>query len=209
MRTKISYIKKAFPILVSGIFILLLSACGTHNNGYGDTDGIYTSEKTSEANDDCKEVDKTNYYKQYFKSKNGTYDELPEEGAIFTDIEAYSTTDTLDEDGYIVTEEINKDYGAWGSNSDNVTVNVYNYGGYGYSYWHRPYWYGGWGYPSTYGHKLWLGLGLSLLLWRLLLFSFLWRILQPILWARIWILQFCSLQSWKKKLRLFFITRCI
>jgi hypothetical protein len=145
MRTKIFNIKKAFPILLSGGFLILLSACGTHNNGYADTDGIYTSEKTT-ATDDATEVDKTDYYKQYFKSKKGTYDELPDEGAIFTDIEAYSTTDTLDEDGYIVTEK-NSDYGTWGSNTDEVTVNIYNYGGYGFNYWHRPYWYGGWGYP--------------------------------------------------------------
>jgi hypothetical protein len=47
MRTKIFNIKKAFPILLSGGFLILLSACGTHNNGYADTDGIYISEKTT------------------------------------------------------------------------------------------------------------------------------------------------------------------
>ncbi len=154
MRTKITSIKKALPILLSGMFLILFSACGTHNNGYGDNDGIYTSEEKATTVNDSQKDDKTNYYKQYFKSKNGTYDELPEEGAIFTDIEAYSTTDTIDEDGYIVIEE-NDDYGAWGSNSDDVTVNVYNYGGYGYGYWHQPYWYGGWGYHNYWYSPYW------------------------------------------------------
>lgn len=162
MRTKNSHIKKAFPILVSALFIVLLSACGAHNNGYTDGDGIYTSEEsvtTTYSEEKAQEVDKTNYYKQYFKSKNGTYDDLPEEGAIFTDIEAYSTVDSLDEDGYIVTKEVEstEDYGAWGSNSDNVTVNIYNTGGYGYGYWHRPYWNYGWGYYSNYWYNPYWG----------------------------------------------------
>ena len=159
MRTKFIYIKKSFLILISGLFMILLSACGAHNNRYEETDGIYTTEKNITEDNTSKEVDKTNYYKQYFKSKNGAYDALPEEGAIFTDIEAYSTTDSLDEDGYIVTEE-NEDYGAWGSDSDNITVNIYNTGGfdYGYGYSHRPYWHGGWGYPYYGGYYPYWGI---------------------------------------------------
>lgn len=159
MRTKILFIKKAFPILVSALFIVLLSSCGAHNNGYTDGDGIYTSKDAVTTTEADNEADKTNYYKQYFKSKNGNYADLPEEGAIFTDIEAYSTVDSMDEDGYIVTEEVeySEDYGAWGSNSDNVTVNIYNTGGYGYGSWHRPYWNYGWGYYSNYWYNPYWG----------------------------------------------------
>ena len=65
MFTKITSIKKAFPFLLSGIFIILLSACGASNNGYADTDGIYSSNSTETTQAEAEETDKTNYYKQY------------------------------------------------------------------------------------------------------------------------------------------------
>jgi hypothetical protein len=132
MRTLLTSLKKAFPITLSVLFVVIVSSCGTQNQKYSSSDGIYTSD-IANANNSEQEVDKTNYYKQYFKSKAGAYEELPEEGAIFTDIEAYKTEDILDEDAYIVTEEVSYEegYGACGSNADNVTVNIYNGDGYG------------------------------------------------------------------------------
>ncbi len=131
MRTLLTSLIKAFPITLSVLFVFIVSSCGTQNQKYSSSDGIYTSENIANANNSEQEVDKTNYYKQYFKSKAGAYEELPEEGAIFTDIEAYKTEDILDEDGYIVTEEVSYEegYGAWGSNADNVTVNIKNVAG--------------------------------------------------------------------------------
>lgn len=156
--------RKRIFVALSGVFAILLTACGSHsNNGYGDTDGIYTSEqRTSVAEDDYNTEEKT-YYGQYFKSKEGAYSDLPEDGAIFTDIEAYKTTDTLDADGNIIIQEAEytEGYGAWGSNSGEVTVNIYN-NGYNYGYWHRPFWwYGaGWGYTNYwYGYGPYVGIG--------------------------------------------------
>jgi hypothetical protein len=168
MQTKYINLKKIIPIAISGIFLILLSACGTHNNGqYSDADGIYSSQNSTTDTEVVQEneSDKANYYKQYFNSKNGTYSDLPEEGAIFTDIDAYSTSETLDENGYVVIEEeeYNDDgYGAWGSNSESVSINIYNNGGYNYGYWHRPYWWYGsaWGYNNYwYGPSWGIGYG--------------------------------------------------
>src|SRR5690606_11865597 len=96
-----------------------------------------------------------NYYKQYFGSKIDSYGDLNEEDedVIFTDIEAYTTSERMDEEGNIIIDDNYDDgYGAWGNNSENVVVNIYNYGGYGsgYGFYNRPYygWYGNyWGYP--------------------------------------------------------------
>jgi hypothetical protein len=160
MKTLITSLKKYFPVAVLLATLLILSSCATQNQKYNNADGIYDSEDEIISSNPSQEIDKTNYYQQYFKSKAGTYEGLPEEGAIFTDIEAYSTTDTLDEDGYIVTEENYQEegYGEWGSNSENITVNVYNGGGYGIGgYGYGGYGYGGWGfnfgwmYPSFWG----------------------------------------------------------
>ena len=145
--------KRFLPLAIIGAFVFLLTSCGTHNNGYNENDGIYSSDgnTTSEEgySDDDSSNEKANYYQQYFRSKSNAYSDLPEEGAIFTDIDAYSTTERLDEDGNIIIEENYSDegYGPWGNNSEDITVNIYNYGGYGYGFYHRPYWYGGyWGY---------------------------------------------------------------
>ncbi|MBZ0328538.1 MAG: hypothetical protein K8F54_13090 [Altibacter sp.] len=178
MQTRYPYLKKLIPLVFMGLFVLLLSSCGTHNTGYSETDGIYTSETDTESTIAEETNDKSNYYKQYFNSKTKVYEDLPDEDLIFTDIEAYSTTESLDEEGYIVIEEEAYDdgYGPWGDNSEDITINVYNYGGYyggyaghyynpyWYGYWVRPYWsigytwgwgypyygYYGWGYPSYY-----------------------------------------------------------
>ena len=158
-------IKRSLPLAFIGLFAFLLTSCGTHNNGYNQNDGIYSSGNTSTSEEEYVDEDsnneKANYYQQYFRSKSDAYADLPEEGAIFTDIEAYSTTERLDEDGYIVIEEDydEEEYGPWGSNSEDITVNIYNYGGYGYGFYHRPYWYGGyWGYPYYIYHTPYWGI---------------------------------------------------
>ena len=121
--------------------------------------------------------DKNNYYKQYFKTKQSAYKDVPEDNAILTDVEAYYTSETLDEEGYVITEEqeygseYNEGNGAWGSNSTQVSINVY--GGMAYA----PF-YGGW---ET---LLWIWLGKPLLWW--LGKSLLWIWLgKPLLW--IWL----------------------
>ena len=142
MKTFYTSIQKSIPFLIMGMFVLLLTSCGAHNNGYSSSDRNNTTDETVTSNEEAEaaENDKSNYYKQYFKSKESAYadvlEEESEESAIFTDIDAYKTSETLDEDGYVVIEEKNNEYeegyGAWGSNSDNVTINIYGGGHYGY-----------------------------------------------------------------------------
>lgn len=145
MQINISTLKFMLPSALIG---LLLLSCGTHNqNDYSDADGIYNSD-TQMATEVVDEGPSDSYYKQYFNSKTEAYEDLPEEGAIFTDVDAYSTSEYMDEDGYVVVEEreAEENYGGWGENANNVTVNVY--GGNNYGYWNRPYWW----YGSGYGY---------------------------------------------------------
>lgn len=151
-------LKRQFLLPSLGALSILLVSCGTYNN-VGETDGIYSTENNM-APDEGYEVsqeDKASYYKEYFKAKENTYGDMPEDDVVFTDIEAYSTTEYIDDEGYVVIEEreYEEDYGQWGDNSENVTVNIYNTGGYGFG--HGAYW--GWGYPY-YGHSYWnIGFG--------------------------------------------------
>ncbi|PHS64859.1 MAG: hypothetical protein COB12_07210 [Flavobacterium sp.] len=155
MKTFKYSIKKTTSFLVLGLTILLFSSCGTHNqNDYDEADGIYSSGKNKVATEDVskaeaeEETAKNNYYKQYFNTKSNAYKEISEEeDAIITDVEAYYTTETLDEDGYVVKEvNYNEGNGGWGSNATEVSINVY--GGFGYS----PYFYGGWGMGFGWGY---------------------------------------------------------
>ncbi|MAP54762.1 hypothetical protein [Altibacter sp.] len=165
MQTIYTSFKKSISLAFAGISALLLTACGTYNNGYGDSDGIYNSETEVSTTTVEDSNEKASYYKQYFESKDKAFEDLPEENLIFTDIEAYTTTESIDEDGYIIVEESDYEegYGAWGDNPENITVNVYNNGGFGwYGHgWFNPYWYGGyWGNPFYWNNPYWnIGFG--------------------------------------------------
>lgn len=167
MQTQYSTFKRYLPVLFAGIFALLLTSCGSYYNA-GYEDGIYASRNSTTANEASNyetedSNSKANYYKQYFQSKDKTFEDVPEEGAIFTDIDSYSTTESLDDDGYIVVEE-NQDYeggyGAWGSNGGEVTVNIYSQP-VGFGYWGFNPWYAGWGWGwgSPFWYRPWYGPG--------------------------------------------------
>jgi hypothetical protein len=75
MKTLFTSLKKAFPIVISGMLILILSACGTQNQKYSSADGIYTSNEPAADKEAEQEADKTNYYRQDCKSQTGSYEE--------------------------------------------------------------------------------------------------------------------------------------
>ena len=141
MKTFYTTTQKYIPLFIIGVFVLLLTSCGTYNSGYSSSEEPNTTEATATTDEETKtsENNKSNYYKQYFKSKESAYADVlkeeSEEGAIFTDIDAYHSSETIDEDGYVVIEEndYEEGYGSWGSNSDNITINIYG-GHYGYNY---------------------------------------------------------------------------
>lgn len=155
-----TYFKKLNPIFIFGFITFLISSCGTYNvKNYDESDGIYSSNNTvAVENDVLENEDKNNYYKQYFQTKSLDYQNLPEDNTILTDVEAYHSKDTLDAEGYVITErrdyisEFDEEYGAWGNNSTQVSINVY--GGYNYAPiyggWNIGFGWG-WGYPYFWG----------------------------------------------------------
>merc|ERR1711974_239611 len=147
------------PFLIMGITALVLTSCGTYNSGYSDTDGIYSSGEEVAVEE--KAPDRGNYYRQYFNSKANELGNIPEdEDLVFTDIEAYTTSEYMDDEGNIVIEErddYEEGYGPWGSNAEDVTVNMYNNSGFNFGYWNSPYWgYNSyWGYPYSFYRPYW------------------------------------------------------
>lgn len=157
------YTTKKFhlPYFLMGFVALLLTSCGTYNTGYSDSDGIYDSNQDAFAVEEETSSERGNYYKQYFNTKANELQDIPEdEDLVFTDIEAYTTSEYLDDEGNIVIEErgsYEDGYGPWGSNSEEVTVNIYNNSGFNFGYWNSPYWgYNSfWGYPYSFYSPYW------------------------------------------------------
>ncbi|WP_461305463.1 hypothetical protein [Aureisphaera sp.] len=179
MNIKIPSYKNVMQLSLLAIIGLLVSSCSSYQS-VSDSDGIYSSGTTAEVvvEEEVPADGKSNYYKQYFNTKSQELDDIPiEENLVFTDIESYTTTETVDEEGNIIIEEPSyqeEQYGAWGSNSDDIIVNVYNTGGlgwygglgwnrpwglgwgWGWNAWNSPYWgwghwYGGWGLGWGFG----------------------------------------------------------
>ncbi|HEX9979301.1 MAG TPA: hypothetical protein VGB50_01915 [Flavobacterium sp.] len=128
--------------LLFGLLAFVAVSCGSYqNSSYYDRDGIYGSGDNGSRQSGSDSNAENNQYKDYF---GALQKENPE---IFTDVENYnSATDSTSNS----TEGYRSGYSGWGSEADNVTVNVYGGNYWGYNYW-NDYWYGpGWRY-SWYG----------------------------------------------------------
>ena len=133
-----------------GLFSILLTSCGTsQSTTYNDRDGIYGATANTEP---ARAASQGDQYKEYF----GSLQENNEPDQIFTDVENYRSDDY--ENAQTTNENYDAGYGAWGSNPENVTVNVYDnswgWGGWGWNnYWYSGYWGWnlGWGWNSWYG----------------------------------------------------------
>ena len=161
--------------LLSGFSaLLLLASCSSYQYAGYDNDGIYSSSGEGEAytaNDYEESYENALYYKRLFAEKSQQFDNVPEEGAIFTDIEGYSSTGEFEDEAYM---EEGLDYqvgrASWGSNPDQISINIYNdynpfynpyihpfYAGFYDPYWgpyydyyaYRPF---GYGYPYGYSY---------------------------------------------------------
>src|SRR5699024_10580451 len=152
---KITIKSLVMPLLIGAVSILMVS-CGTQQQAYNQGDGIYAPRDRGDRQVAQNEETRANYYQQYFQTKSASYQgALSEEDIIFTDTEAYTTSERLDDNGNIIIEEnyYDDDYGPWGSNIDNSVVNIYNYGNYGF--WRPPFYgyYGGyWGHYPGWGY---------------------------------------------------------
>ena len=156
MKTVNQNLKKAAAWATYGFAAITLFACNSYKGITDEEDGIYGDSYMVEQNS---AVDgKNNYYQQYFSTKAAQIEEIPEEDLVFTDIEAYSSQESIDDEGYVVVEEdYIDDYGSWGSNTSEVTLNVYggwNNGFYGNG-WNAGYWYGGWNAGYWGGFRPW------------------------------------------------------
>jgi hypothetical protein len=162
MKPLYSLLQNNLKGLAALLTILLLASCGTYNNTTRMEDGIYGSDTSTEEEEVVVSENKNSYYQQYFKTKAQNIEALAkeeEEDVVFTDVEAYSSYETLDEDGYVVSQEYDEGYGAWGENDTEATINVYNNGWGNYNYWNYGY-YNYWGYNNYFFRPGWaIGFG--------------------------------------------------
>ncbi|HKK12214.1 MAG TPA: hypothetical protein VJ945_05255, partial [Flavobacteriaceae bacterium] len=153
----ISYLKSKLPFYVALSFTFILASCGSYQYVGYDNDGIYGSEDVGYEQPSYNETPNANnssYYKNYFAEKSQQFENIPQEGAIFTDIDSYQGDyDEVQDSTYV------SGYAGWGEDSDDVTINVYPsyassywwYRPYAWNYWYRPYnSYYGWSY---YGYN--------------------------------------------------------
>lgn len=169
-----------FFAALSGI---LVTSCGSYRqSSYYDNDGIY-NDTSNDVHDDVvyrqsqQEPKNNTLYKDYFNAKEQQYNDILEEDAIFTDIDAYSSfsQDTLNTVDNYTYRNGNQ---SWGDNPSNVSINIYSdtyrspwrynsYWNWGWAYnnywwyggWYEPYWsynyywgYSNWYYPYYYSY---------------------------------------------------------
>ena len=149
------------------VSLFLLASCGSyHYSGY-ENDGVYgeSSQTYEDQNQIESQESNRSYYKNLFEEEAALYGDVLAEGAVFTDVENYSSSNG----DYDTNAESNYQGGnpTWGSNPDTYTINIYNDGYFGGFY--NPYWAGGlyafdpfwgpgfygpgyWGYPYGYGY---------------------------------------------------------
>jgi uncharacterized membrane protein YgcG len=145
---KSNYFQKKLSIYsILGMIALLATSCGSYQStSYYDRDGIYGGNDKSNAQ--TEPTTRKDYFSAYKTDENT---------AIFTDVDNYSTT-YAETPSAVAQEESAKNYGGWGDNTENVTVNVYG-GNWPYWGWNN-YWYGSyWGWNSWIGPSWSIGWG--------------------------------------------------
>ena len=150
-----TYFKKIL-FFMAPVSFLLLASCGSYEYSGYESDGIYgeTNRVPQEQEQYATQDSNSSYYKNLFSEEAALYGEVLAEGAIFTDVEGYSSTGDYDPSN---AEQSNYQGGnaPWGEDPDRYTINIYNSGFYNGFY--NPYWGGGiyafdpyWG-PAYYG----------------------------------------------------------
>lgn len=136
MKTNYLHKIKSPVFLLSGIFLVILTSCGSY-------------QKTTESRDEKSDNGSNSqalYYKNYFSSLKEENEE------VITDIENYSSA-TNDS-----TEVAMRSNAAWGSSNENVTINVYD-NSWGWNPWYGMGWYypmyAGWGWSFGWGWNSW------------------------------------------------------
>ncbi|MBW1296809.1 hypothetical protein GBO31_14955, partial [Aquimarina litoralis] len=134
--------------------LLMLTSCGSYEYVSYD-DGIY-GEARSQRNYEPRPTATTtqsnsNYYSNYFSEKSAQIDNAIEQDAIFTDVDSYSSENYDPSDTTSVALNYEGGQPSWGSDSDEVSINIINTGwnagwgpGFGWG-WNNWGWNAGWG----------------------------------------------------------------
>ncbi|MCC8360779.1 hypothetical protein [Salinimicrobium sediminilitoris] len=142
---KLLNVRSLLPALGS---LFLLASCSSYQYAGYENDGIYSSSQSGEAytaNDYEESYEDALYYKNLFGEKAEQFGAVSQDGAIFTDVESYSSGQ-YDENMFGAEGmEYEPGRAAWGTDPDEIAVNIYNnYPAYGSFYY--PY-----GYPYYTG----------------------------------------------------------
>ncbi|WP_055435836.1 hypothetical protein [Lacinutrix algicola] len=152
------YLLNKLPAYAVVLFALGLTSCGSYQYVGQDSDGIYSEDELVEDVVQADTEANSTYYKNYFKEKSLEMDSNGNENdEVFVDIDSYEGSYSED---YVDTANVDTGYGAWGENSSEVSVNIYNVGF--NNYWNRPYYgwnnfgwnrsYSGWNLGYGYGN---------------------------------------------------------
>ena len=136
--------------------LLMLTSCGSYEYVSYD-DGIYGEARSQRSYEPQPTATKTetssNYYSNYFSEKSAQIDNVMEQDAIFTDIDSYSSENYNASDTTNVALAYEGGQPAWGSDYDEVSVNIINTGwnNWGWNAWGPGI---GWGW-NNWGYNSW------------------------------------------------------
>ena len=149
-------ILKKILFFMAPVSFLLLASCGSYEYSGYERDGIYgeTNRTYQEQDQYATQDSNSGYYKNLFSEEAALYGEVLTEGAIFTDVEGYTSTGDYDPSN-ATQSNYQGGNAPWGEDPDQYTINFYNSGFQGGLY--NPFWGGGiyafdpyWG-PGFYG----------------------------------------------------------
>ena len=98
---------------------ITLVSCGSYEYVGSNNDGIYGTSTGEEYYEEVPQGS-DNYYANLFAEKSYQYESVPEENAIFTDIESYSSNSNYEGDEIYDDTTYNGGYGSWGDNASTV-----------------------------------------------------------------------------------------
>lgn len=158
---------KKVLFFMAPVSFLMLASCGSYQYSGYESDGIYGDtnrpyNRVNEQNQAAGQDSNSSYYKKLFSEEAALYGDVIAEGAIFTDVEGYTSTGEYDPQ---TAQTTNYEGGKapWGSDPDSYTINFIDNGFYGGFY--NPYFAYGlyafdpyvspfWG-PGFYGPGFW------------------------------------------------------
>lgn len=140
-------------LFMAPVSFLLLASCGSYQYSGYESDGIYgdTNEVTyGETDQNATQDSNSSYYKTLFAEEAALYGDVMAEGAIFTDVESYSSTVEYDPNNPQATNYQGGN-APWGQDPDRITINFHNHGFGFYNSFYNPYWGYGYGYNPYWG----------------------------------------------------------